>query len=82
METGYLKPTLGGKRGISNDKSIAGLHPEIIVIFSQYSAYPFQDKQYAICNTFIIHCLFFSTAMWASIYPPADALLHQSIRSI
>ncbi len=67
---------------ISNDKSIAGFHPEVIVIFSQYSAYPLQDREYAICNTFIIRRLFLPIAMWASIYPPADALLYQSIHSI
>ncbi len=48
MGADYLKPTLKGKREISNGKSIAGLHPEISVIFSQYSAYLLQDRQYAI----------------------------------
>ncbi len=70
------------KREISNDKSIAELHPWIIITFSQFSAQPSQDRQYAICHTFIICHLFLSIAMWASIYPPADALLYQSIHSI
>ncbi len=47
---------------------------------SQYSANPLQVGQYATCNTFIIRRLFLPSAMWASIYPPADALLYQSIR--
>ncbi len=39
-----------GARGeISNDKSIAGLHPEIIVIFSRYSAYPL-GRLYTYCK--------------------------------
>ncbi len=40
---------------MSNDKSIAGLHPEIIVIFSQYSAYPLQDRQSAIFLSFVAY---------------------------
>ncbi len=57
-------------------KSIAGLHPKIIITFSQFSAHPLQDRQYAICYSFIIRCLFLPTTIWASIYPPADALLY------
>ncbi len=71
--------TRGARGEIYNDKSIAGLHPEIIFIFSQYSVYLLQDRQYAICNTFNICRLFLFTAMWASIYPPTDALLYQSM---
>ncbi len=51
------------------------LHCSILkLLFSQFSARPLQDKQCAICHTFIIRRLFLPTAMWASIYPPADAL--------
>ncbi len=65
MRAVYLKPTLSETRGeISHDKSIAGLHPEIIVTFSQYSAYPLLDRQYAIGHTFIIRCLFLTTTIW------------------
>ncbi len=81
MGAHYLKPTLASKRGNIQDKSIVGLHPQVIIIFSQFSAHPLQDRQYAICNTLIICCLFLPTAMWASIYPPANALLYQSICS-
>ncbi len=52
------------------------------VTFSQFSAHPLQDRQYAICHNFIIHRLFLPTTMWASIYPHANTLLYQSIRSI
>ncbi len=48
---------------------------------SQFSALLLQDRQYAICHTLIIRRLFLPTAMWASMYSPADALLYQSIRS-
>ncbi len=53
-----------------------------VIIFSQFSAHPLQNRQYAVCNTLIIHRLFFRTIMWASIYLLANALLYQSIRSI
>ncbi len=79
MGAGYLKPTLRGKRG---NKSIAGLHPETIFIFSQYNAYPLQDREYAIFNTFIIRRLFLPTTMWASIYAPADALLSYVVHNV
>ncbi len=36
---------------------------KLLIIFSQFSAYPLQDRQYAICHTFIIHRLFLHTAM-------------------
>ncbi len=31
------------------------------------------------CHTFIIRRLFLPDTMWASVYPPTNALLHQSI---
>ncbi len=53
----------------------------VIIIFSQFSAHPLQDRQYAICHTFIIHPLFLLSSIWASTYPSTDALLYQSICS-
>ncbi len=51
----------------------------VIITFSQFIAHPLQNRQYAICHTFIICRLFFPTTIWASIYPPTNALLYQSI---
>ncbi len=53
-----------------NDKSIAELHPEVIITLNLFSAHPLQDRQYAIYHTFIVHRLFLPTAVWALIYSP------------